>query len=175
MTWYNSEQFQLPVCIFCLDFNNLFQRHRLLWTSSEVSSYRPFSKLKIKSVYFFITVTRIFSELHPKTSVGQTGSIWSENGLTISSKRQRYVAQVEQRSPAGLMGGGAASCRGQMEESKLITTQPLIPFQPIVSIFVQILGQLNTSTKNPACSPPPPVSPRPTNLRSLSPPRARGK
>ena len=84
---------------------------------------------------------RIFSELHPKTSVGQTGLIWSENGLTISSKRQRYVAQVEQRSPAGLMGGGAGCCRGQMEESKLITTQPLIPFQPIVSIFVQILGQ----------------------------------
>ena len=46
------------------------------------------------------------------------------------------------------MGGG----RGQMEESKLITTQPLIPFQPIVSIFVQILGQLNTLIKNPtAC------------------------
>ena len=84
---------------------------------------------------------RIFSELHPRTSVGQTGLIWSENGLTISSKRQRYVAQVEQRSPAGLMGGGAGCCRGQMEESKLITTQPLIPFQPIVSIFVQILGQ----------------------------------
>ena len=107
--------------------------------------------------------------------MGQTGLIWSEYGLTISSKRQRYVAQVEQRSPAGLMGGGAASCRGQMEESKLITTQPLIPFQPIVSIFVQILGQLNTSMKNPTSSPPPSVSPRPTNLRSLSPPRARGK
>ena len=39
------------------------------------------------------------------------------------------------------MGGGAGCCRDQMEESKLITTQPLIPFQTIVSIFVQILGQ----------------------------------
>ena len=85
------------------------------------------------------------------------------------------MAQVEQRSPAGLMGGGAGSCGDQMEESKLITTQPLIPFQPIVSIFVQILDQLNTSTKNPASSPQLPVSPRPKNLRSLSPPRARGK
>ena len=108
---------------------------------------------------------RIFSELHPRTSVGQTGLIWSEIGLTISPKRQqRYVAQVEQRSPAGLMGGGAGGCRDQMEESKLITTQPLIPFQPIVSIFVQILGQHLNEEPHLLSSTPCVSSP---NLRSL--------
>ena len=45
--------------------------YRVIWSLVITS----FSKLKIKTVYFFITVARIFSELHPKTSVGQTGLI----------------------------------------------------------------------------------------------------